>query len=562
MARELAILITARNMASGVLKDVRGDIKGIQSEAKRGLARTAVNLGIMGVAAGGVLATQVHQGLVGLARLETIAAQTNAAIESTGGAAKVTAAEVRGQADEIERLTGIESESIQEGQNLLLTFTNLRNEVGEGNDIYNQATDTMVDMSHAMGQDASQTAIQLGKALQDPIRGVTALRRVGVQLTEAQEKSIKTFMEQGDIMSAQKVILEELNNQFGGSASAFGETAQGRLQKMQHAWGNLQEQLAIGVLPVLERVGATLTEMFNDPKAAQTAQDVGKAVGEGLEAAIDIATKLPWDAIGSTFGIMGQAAKTVLQMFSDLPPWVQTAVLTGWGLNALSGGALGNIVGALGSGLIKGVLGMNAGVVNINAGVVNGGPGAGPGAGGGGGRGGIWNVIKWLGPAAVATGANAVEPSTTQAGIDLHSVIFPDGNPFSGFSLNDLDWPFGNKNAPDWASFGPPQGPNGDVPTRDEGTLKAVHDANASEGRRFAGLTTAQRSAEAAARSSDAAMLGSLRVLQNKRTVFNPNVNVTANLHNTVVVSGQQTIYRLQSLRQSLNQGTSTEGFI
>ena len=70
---------------------------------------------------------------------------------------------------------------------------------------------------------------------------------------------------------------------------------------------------------------------------------------------------------------MGQGSKAALDLFTGLPPWVQTAVLTGWGLNKLTGGALGTIFTTLSTGLIKGVLGMNAGVVNINAGVVNGG---------------------------------------------------------------------------------------------------------------------------------------------------------------------------------------------
>jgi hypothetical protein len=522
----------------------------------------------MGVAAGAALATQVHQGIQSLARLETIAAQTNAVIESTGGAANVSADALREQADSIERLTGIESESIQEGQNLLLTFTQLRNGVGKGNDIFNQATDTLVDMSQALGQDASQTAIQLGKALNDPIRGVTALRRVGVQLTDQQEKSIKTFMEQGDIMSAQKVILEELNNQFGGSASAFGNTAQGRLQKMQHAWGNLQEQLAMGVLPVLERVGARLTEMFTSDGAAKTAEDIGVAVGEGLEAAIDIATKLPWDAIGSTFALMGQGAKTVLQMFTNLPPWIQTAVLTGWGLNALTGGSLGRIVGMLGSGLIKGVLGMNAGVVNINAGAVNGGTGGVA----GGGKGGL-GMLGALGLAGVGLGA------VTAVGTAVHQDLNPTGHAF-----NELAGGRGASRVQvegDLLSLSAETGQSVDslrekaIPLLESsdrkwpeiidqlrGNVQAVHDANASEGRRFAGLTAAQRSAEAAARSSDAAMLGSLRTIAGRRMVVDPKITVIANLHNTVVVSAQQTIYRLNSMRQSLNAGTTVDGFI
>ena len=62
------------------------------------------------------------------------------------------------------------------------------------------------------------------------------------------------------------------------------------------------------------------------------------------------------------------------------------SVLTGWGLNKLTGGALTSIAGALASGLIKGVLGINAGVVNITAGTVTGVPGTGAPGGGDAGR--------------------------------------------------------------------------------------------------------------------------------------------------------------------------------
>ena len=75
----------------------------------------------------------------------------------------------------------------------------------------------MLDMSVALGQDATQSAIQLGKALNDPVKGVTALRRVGVSFTAAQIKQIKTLVATGKTLQAQKLILRELNQEFGGS---------------------------------------------------------------------------------------------------------------------------------------------------------------------------------------------------------------------------------------------------------------------------------------------------------------------------------------------------------
>ena len=92
-------------------------------------------------------------------------------------------------------------------ENLLLTFTNVRNEAGKGNDIFNQTVRLGTDMSVALGVDAKAAAMQLGKALNDPINGVTRLTRAGVTFTEQQKKQIKALQESGDILGAQKVIL-------------------------------------------------------------------------------------------------------------------------------------------------------------------------------------------------------------------------------------------------------------------------------------------------------------------------------------------------------------------
>ena len=89
------------------------------------------------------------------------------------------------------------------------------------------------------------------------------------------------------------------------------------------------------------------------------------------------AAKLDWKGIANSLKMAADFSKGLVEAFLAMPDWVKQAVITGWGLNKLTGGAVGSIIGSLGSGLIKGVLGMNAGVVNINAGVVNGGGGGG-----------------------------------------------------------------------------------------------------------------------------------------------------------------------------------------
>jgi acid phosphatase family membrane protein YuiD len=92
-----------------------------------------------------------------------IAKQTDAVLKSTGGAANVTAKHVSDLATAISKKTGIDDEAIQSGENLLLTFTKVRNETGKGNKIFDQATRVVTDMSAALGQDTKSRRSSWGR---------------------------------------------------------------------------------------------------------------------------------------------------------------------------------------------------------------------------------------------------------------------------------------------------------------------------------------------------------------------------------------------------------------
>lgn len=161
--------------------------------------------------------------------------QTMAVIKSTGKAAGISAIQVWDLASALQDQTTYGDESIISAQNLLLTFTNI------GKDVFPDATSTVLDMSTALGQDLKSSAIQLGKALQDPILGVSALRRVGVNFSESQQDMIKNLVKTGKVMEAQKYILKELNTEFGGSATAMRNTVGGEFTALKNRIGDLQE---------------------------------------------------------------------------------------------------------------------------------------------------------------------------------------------------------------------------------------------------------------------------------------------------------------------------------
>jgi hypothetical protein len=174
---------------------------------------------------------------------------TAAAVASTGGAARISAEQVGTLAESLSNKTAVDDEAIQSGANLLLTFTKVRNEAGRGNDIFNQATKAAVDMSVALGTDVSGAALQLGKALNDPIKGVGALGRAGVSFTKQQKDQIRTLVNSGKTLDAQRIILSELEVQFGGAAEAAADP----MQRLSVIAGNLGERVGTILLPHVER---------------------------------------------------------------------------------------------------------------------------------------------------------------------------------------------------------------------------------------------------------------------------------------------------------------------
>lgn len=187
---------------------------------------------------------------------EKAQAQLNSVIESTGGTAGVTAAMANDYANALSQITMFDDEAILGGESMLLTFTNI------GQEVFPEATKTILDMSQALGQDLQSSAMQLGKALNDPVQGITALRRVGVSFTDEQEKVIKSLVETGDVAGAQKIILAELGKEFGGSAEAAGETMAGQLAILNTEFENVKEEAGTAFLPVLKDVVGVAKEFI------------------------------------------------------------------------------------------------------------------------------------------------------------------------------------------------------------------------------------------------------------------------------------------------------------
>jgi hypothetical protein len=230
------IFLSLRTNSAEFLNELRSIGQGIntfQSQMQRQF--DSVTNGLKNIAAGVSIGAVFHKMVEEAEQAETATRKIEQVLRSTGGVAGITAREVDRVASSLSKLTGIDDDAIKGGQALLLTFK------GIGKDVFPQATKAMLDMSAAMGQDMKSSAIQLGKALNDPAEGLSALHRVGVTFTAGQEAAIKAMQKAGDVAGAQKIILQELESEFGNMSLAARDTLAGAFQALQTSTDNLFE---------------------------------------------------------------------------------------------------------------------------------------------------------------------------------------------------------------------------------------------------------------------------------------------------------------------------------
>ena len=168
-------------------------------------------------------------------------------LKTTNHAAGITAMEMGQMANELARVSTFSRTAITGAQALGATFTKI------GRDTFPRAIASALDMSSIFGQTLQQSMIQLGTALNDPIRGVGRLMRIGVSFNLTQKKMIEDFVMMGDVASAQNVILEELEMEFGEASEALANTFVGAVRQSIAALGDLAGNfgMVIGKIPAM-----------------------------------------------------------------------------------------------------------------------------------------------------------------------------------------------------------------------------------------------------------------------------------------------------------------------
>lgn len=276
-------------------------------------------------------------------------AQTAAVIKSTGKVAGVSAEHVADLASSLSLTTLASDDQVQAAENLLLTFTNVQNKAGEGNDIFDRTTILALDMAQALGTDASSAAMQLGKALNDPLKGMAALQRSGVTFTEEQKAQVKKMQEAGDLIGAQNVILGEVAKEFSGSAEAAAG-ADGGWHKFNQRLSDVKQTIGDALMPALtsmmtwlsgpgldmvEKFGTGFAHWLSDTaipavsRFVTTVQGIALHVKEAFEQG---GIKGAVDTLLFDIGKVIPGMQPVTDFLRDVAPPAVDASTTAWGL--------------------------------------------------------------------------------------------------------------------------------------------------------------------------------------------------------------------------------------
>lgn len=205
--QNVSFIISAVDQATRVLQGVGTSLGGVMKsyQALQGLIASAgVALGMQKIADATIVA-------------ERASFRLDAALKATGMAAGVTRAELDEMAESLKQRTPFDDDEIRKGLSALIRFRDVQG------DIFRQAAQLAPDLAAALDTDVVGAYTRLGRALEDPEKGLRALREAGLNVTSTQEKVKKSMAETGDVAAAQKIILDDLAKSVGGAAA--GENA-------------------------------------------------------------------------------------------------------------------------------------------------------------------------------------------------------------------------------------------------------------------------------------------------------------------------------------------------
>lgn len=202
--------------------------------ATDGLAKHAKQ--ILGMAAAYVSVRAVVGTLIrATTEQQDVLVQLDSALKSTGGASGMTRGRLVELSEELQSLTGYSDQAVQGVESIMLSFTRVRG------DLFEKSIKATLDLATRMKIELPSAARMVGKAMDDPIRGMEALGEAGIRVTEMERDRIRVMVMAGESEKARIFLLDLMKTKFEGAAEAERYTLGGALKALGVSFLNLFE---------------------------------------------------------------------------------------------------------------------------------------------------------------------------------------------------------------------------------------------------------------------------------------------------------------------------------
>ena len=198
-----------------------------------------------------------------------------AILRATGNSAGLSLQEIETLSQEIGIATLASTQKVRDAAGILLTFKSIQG------DVFKNALRLTQDLSEVGFGDLRTASMQLGKALEEPIVGLGALRRVGVSFTEAQKEQIRVLDMTGRKAEAQEIILKALNSQVGGAGVNAARGLSGAIDSLSERFTIFFEKSKVG-RAVVDFLTASLNKLSG---AAENAMQDAESLNTTMEVA-------------------------------------------------------------------------------------------------------------------------------------------------------------------------------------------------------------------------------------------------------------------------------------
>ena len=156
-------------------------------------------------------------------------------LKATNNVIGMSATELYDLASSFQKVTTYGDEAIIEVEKLFVSSGKI------AKDVMPKAVEATLDMASALGEDLTSSARRLAKVLADPKSNLDALKDANIQLSDAQKENIKKLQEANDLFGAQDIVLQSVQNSYGGIAKALADTDSGKLTQIGNVYGDIKE---------------------------------------------------------------------------------------------------------------------------------------------------------------------------------------------------------------------------------------------------------------------------------------------------------------------------------